>query len=380
MKDFKYSKEIEEKQIESIIKERKRKINKQQWVFTGILLVILCVIVLYVFNAVRYTEYDGYMRTDFNDIRAMEDLFLLETHVQEGDIVMPGDTLYSYVYLSNFDYQERMGQAPDIVVKGRDLRLQYNMERQDIELLQVRIKELKRQLEIEDHNISFGLTHNEHKLELEKELVETEEQLKVARRKLGVLWNTIKNVDKASDRIQTSVDGILLEEISDKEKIMKSGLLRYRIVADTAIVIKIDVPDLTTVFKKESIVQLQSLDLKKNNLSVVGYVPVSKMKQVNQNTHVEVIVNDEVAFNAQVKLLGARTEVIPEALRTKLSKDFMSVVVIFSINPDQTIPLWALVRDVPVTIRIDNFKKQEKHKPDYNQYNTSKGILNESLY
>lgn len=377
MKDFKYSKEIEEEQIESIIKERKRKINRQQWIFTVILFFILCVIALYVFNSIHYTDFDGYVRTDLNDIRAMEDVFVLETKVQEGQFVKPGDTLFSYVYLSNFYYQEALNESRELTV-GRDLRLQYNMARQDIEVLRVRINELKRQLAVENHNISFGLTHNEHKLKVEKELVETEEQLKVSRRKLGVLWKAMNDADQKV-REKTG-GGIAFSEIRKKDKILKSGLVRYQIVEDSAIVIKKCTPDLSIVFKEESIIQIQSMNLDKNNLSVVGYVPVNDMKHVNYNTHAKVIVNDDVSFNVQVQLLGARTEVIPEALRSNLSKDFISVVVIFSIAPDQTIPFWALVKNVPVTIRIDDFEKPERHRADYNLYNTTIGVLNETLH
>ena len=152
MKDFKYSTTQQEVEIESILKQRKRKIAKQQIIFSLILTCILAVVALYFVRKIVYTDFDGYIDTDFNDVRAMDDLFVMEVYKDIGDIVVPGDTLFSYVYLTNFKEQEYIGSEPDIISQNRHLWVQYNLARQDIDVLRVRITELKRQLVIENHN------------------------------------------------------------------------------------------------------------------------------------------------------------------------------------------------------------------------------------
>lgn len=380
MRNFRYDDSSDEMEIESILKKRKRKIAKQQVVFSCILAAILLVIAAYVGKKVLYTEFDGYLNTDYNDIRAADDIFLMKVYKDVGDLVVPGDTLFSYVYLSHFNNNENLNSESNIVSHNRDMRIQTSFARQDIEVLRVRIREIKRQLAVADHNISFGLADNEHKLELEKELAETEEQLKVQQRKLGVLYSEAKDLENQSDWLTGTGTGIpRFESVRNLEEMKGLGLLRYSIVTDSAVVTKISFPDYMTVFKKESIVQIQSLDLQKVNLGLVGYVPVDKMGKINRNTRAEIIVNDEISFSASVSILGTRTETIPEALRSKLSKDYMAVVVEFRVDPGQTIPFWVFVKHIPVTIRINNFGKHEKKTINYMYFNTSTGVILDSL-
>lgn len=379
MKDFKYTTAQKETEIESILKQRKRKIAKQQLVFTLILAGIVAVVVMYFARRIIYTDFDGYINTDFNDVRAMDDLFVMETYKEIGDIVVPGDTLFSYVYLTNFKEQEYIGSEPDIISQNRNLWIQYNLARQDVDVLRVRIAELRRQLAVEDHNISFGLNDNEYKLKLEKELAESEEELKGLQRKLRVLRQAAGETEEAVGN--SKVDGKILrfEHVRKKDMMKKGGLLRYSIAVDTSVVTKVWIPELVTVLKGENIIQTQSFDLHRNNLSVVGYIPVNQMHKINRNTQVEVIINDDISFSAHVNLLGTRTEVIPEALRSKLSKDYMAIVVNFSIDPDQILPFWALVKHVPVTIRVHNLRKEKKTKVDYIPFNTTSGVVIDSL-
>lgn len=379
MKNFKYSTTQQEVEIESILKQRKRKIAKQQIIFSLILTCILAVVALYFVRKIVYTDFDGYIDTDFNDVRAMDDLFVMEVYKDIGDIVVPGDTLFSYVYLTKFKEQEYIGSEPDIISQNRHLWVQYNLARQDIDVLRVRITELKRQLVIENHNISFGLNNNEYKLKLEKELAEAKEELKVLQRKLRVLKQAAGETETTVKNSTINGQILRFEHVRQKEMMKNSRLLRYSVAADTSVVTKIWIPELVTVLKGENIIQTQSFDLHRNNLSVVGYVPTDQMHKITRNTQVEVIINDDISFSAHVDLLGTRTEVIPEALRNKLSKDYMAIVVNFSVDPDQILPFWALVKHVPVTIRIHNFRKENKTRPDYIPFNTSYGVITDSL-
>lgn len=331
---------------------------------------------MYVGRKVMYTEFDGYMSTEYNDVRAMEDLFLVEVYKDVGNFVAPGDTLFSYVYLSNFSHEDFSVES-DVVVRDRDSRLQAAFLRQDMNVLRVRIQELKRQLASESHNISFGLSDNAHKLRVEKELAETEEQLKASGRKLAALHGAIGETDEMVTRLSGG-NIPRFESIRRKEEVMALGLLRYSIAVDSGIVTKVGAPDLMTVFKKETIIQTQSFNLNKNNLGVIGYVPVDKMDKINRNTQVEVVVNDDISFTAHVALLGARTEVIPEVLRSNLSRDYVAIAVNFKIDPGQIVPFWVFVKNVPVTVRINNFKNKNKHKskhPDYLWYDTDGTVI-----
>ena len=378
MREFSFSSEERQNDIESILKERKRKIATQQIVFTIILLCILVIIGLWIGKNIIYTEFDGYINADLNTLRHADDIYVLEVNKNVGDFIAPGDTLLSYVYSNIFYSHESTDSEPTVVVQNRNMRVDYGLARQDLEVLKVRIKELKKQLETEDHNIRFGLSDNLKKMKIEQELAEAEEQYNAQRRKLGVLWNALDQTKKAVQKTYNNNSGFLrVQDMRNVELMKELGLVRYSIAVDSGIVTKVYVPELTLVLRGEPIISLQSFDLHRNNLSVVTYVMPRDMKHINRNTKAEVFVNDDVSFNASVLMLGTRTEEIPGELRSTLSRDHTAVIVVMGVDTGQVIPFWTLVKNIPVRIRINNIesKMQEDEVTDYMMFHTTHGLI-----
>lgn len=378
MREFSFSSEERQNDIESILKERKRKIATQQIVFTVILLAILIIIGLWIGKNILYTEFDGYINADLNTLRHADDIYVLEVNKNVGDFIAPGDTLLSYVYSNIFYSHESTDSEPTVVVQNRNMRVDYGLARQDLEVLKVRIKELKKQLETEDHNIRFGLSDNLKKMKIEQELAEAEEQYNAQRRKLGVLWNALDQTKQAVQKTYNNNSGFLrVQDMRNVELMKELGLVRYSIAVDSGIVTKVYVPELTLVLRGEPIISLQSFDLHRNNLSVVTYVMPREMKHINRKTQAEVIVNDDVSFTASVLMLGTRTEEIPGELRSTLSRDHTAVIVVMGVDTGQVIPFWTLVKNIPVRIRINNIesKMQEDEVTDYMMFHTTHGLI-----
>ena len=378
MKEFSFSAEDRQNDIESILKERKRKIATQQIVFTLILLGILLIIGLWIGKKVLYTEFDGYINADLNTLRHADDIYVLEVNKNVGDFVVPGDTLFSYVYSHIFYSHESTDSEPAVVVQNRNMRVGYGLAVQDLEVLKVRVKELKKQLETENHNIRFGLSDNLKKMKIEQELAETEEQYNAQRRKLSVLWSALDQTKQAVQKAYNSESGFLrVQDMRNVELMKELNLVRYSIAVDSGIVTKVYVPELILVLRGEPIISLQSFDLHRNNLSVVTYVMPRDMKHINRNTRAEVIVNDDVSFTASVLMLGTRTEEIPGELRSTLSRDHTAVVVVMGVDTGQVIPFWTLVKNIPVRIRINNFesKMQKDDVTDYMMFHTTHGLI-----
>ena len=76
MKEFSFTSEDQQNDIESILKERKQKIATQQIVFTAILFCILVIVALWIGKKILYTEFDGYINTDLNTIRTADDVYI----------------------------------------------------------------------------------------------------------------------------------------------------------------------------------------------------------------------------------------------------------------------------------------------------------------
>jgi len=382
MRDFSFYRpeNDDSREIESIIRQRKQKIARQQLIYTIILIIIVLLICLWLYRKMVYAEFDGYVSLDITKFRSEEDIYFLRANVRVGDLVIPGDTLFSYAIAENFFNHTHNDYEPAIVARNRDIKVQYGLARQDMDVIKVRISELERQLSTEDHNIRFGLSDNHNKLRTEQELAEAREQYKALRRKLGVLWNAVSQSNKALSKLNNNGHGYLrIAHMYDYELLKKLGMVYYSVAVDSSIVTKKHVPASSLVLRGEPILELQSLRARDNNLVVVGYVMPDEMKYVNYHSQAEIIVNEDISYTGSVMMLGARTEEIPGELRNTLSRDHTASIVVFDIDPDQDIPYWSLTNGVPVRIRINKLKDRTPIEGDYIIYNTTTGVYPQTL-
>ncbi len=388
MKNFTYRSFEEKENLEEILKRRKRKINRQQIISVIILICLLGAVGLYIGHHIYYTQLDGYVSVDTNKVRTPFDIYLDSVYVKTGDLVSPGDTLYSYYMLDLLVDNANPDEEPPMVAISRNYKLQYETMRQQIEVLKVRIQELQKQIARETHDIALGLSSNSHKLDLERELKETEAKLRALEGELGALQQTREETKVTFERNRTQADGSLAPQIYDDARAASMRrAISYRLASDSALITDVKAPVHMIFFKEEEILTKQHLNLEANNLKVVAYVPVDKMSKVTNNSVAEVVVNSDVSFKASVSVLGTRTEMIPENLRSYFSKKNTAVIAILTIDKGQTLPLWALASGMPVQVRIKNYnwlnKESEEEKlkklhpngkPDYLWFRTGRGV------
>lgn len=384
MKNFTYRSLDERENIEEILKRRRRKINRQQIVSVLIFMVILGSLALYIAHHVYYTVLDGYVSVDTNRVRTPFDIYLDSVYVKTGDLVTPGDTLYSYYMLNMLIDNANPDEEPPMVAVSRNYKLQYETARQQIEVLKVRIEELKKQILTEAHNIALGLSSNSHKLDLERELSESEARLKALLAELAALKQTRDETKVVFARRRALSDSTLIPQIYDDARAAHMRrAISYRLASDSSLITDVKAPIHMIFFKEEEVLTKQHLNLEANNLKVVAYVPVDKMSRINNNSKAEIVVNDDVSFSARVSVLGTRTEMIPENLRSYFSKKNTAVIALFEIEEGQTLPLWSLASGMPVQVRIKNYRWFEneqdtvKTKPDYLWFTTGKGVMTE---
>lgn len=375
MKNFHFTTEHKQAEIEQILWQRKKKIAKQQLFFLTIFIFIVFVVILYCIKKVLYTEFDGYVVVHNVRFRASEDIFVHDIYKHNGDLIKPGDTIYSYVSLGWFHEIGDINSESEVVVKSRDLKLQYGLAYQNLAVIKTRLQEIKRQIDLEDHNIRFGLSDNVHKLNLEREYKETEEELKSQQRKLYVLQNAINESKNAVDRLNSvNNSGFSIQDVRNKKKMKELGMVHYTIAADSSLVTKNWISELSLVLRGEDILETQSFDLEKDNVYVMAYVTPKRAKYLNRGFKATIIVNNDVEYTATVVSMGARTEEIPEAYRNNLSKDHIAAIAVLRIDDKQEIPFWSLVNGMPVIIRFDNRDYKEVSPEEYLQLTTPRGL------
>lgn len=377
MKNFTYRSFEEKENIEAIIKQRKRKINRQQIISGIILALVLGSVGIYIAHHILYTELDGYVHVDANQVRTPFDIYLDSVYVNTGDIVVPGDTLYSYYMLDLLVQHANPNDEPTIVVNNRNYSLQYESTAAEISVLKVKIEELKKQISLESHNISFGLSQNSHKLDLERQLTEAIARLNALRHELAVLSNMRNQTNTFFSPGRLKADGTVRAQLYDDRGVsdMRQAI-SYRIAGDSSIITNVFAPDHMIFFEKEEILSKQHLNLEGNNLHIVAYVPIDKMRNITNNSRATVIVNDDIEYTAHVTILGMRTDLIPENLRSYFSKKNTAVIALLNLDAGQTIPFWSVASGLPVTVRIRNYRKwsEPDSKPDYLWFTSGVGI------
>lgn len=376
MRNFTYRSLDEKDNIEAVLKQRKKKVNRQQ-IIAGIIIFIICSIAtLYAINKTFYTEFDAYIHIDTNKVRAPYDIYLDSVYVKPGDVVHIGDTLYSYYVLDWLVLEINPNDEPSVLQNGRNLKLQYNDLMQRIQVLQVRISELHKQIAVESHNISFGLSDNSHKLDLERELRESEALLNALRSQLAEVSKLLNEVEfgpRGPNRSRKGGSQIYENPYSSTDIYS----IRYNISNKDGFISNVHAPIGMIFFEKEEIIDMQHLDLKDNNLCVVAYVPINLTSRIKDNMPAKVYVNDELSFQAHVVMTGVRSEDVPESLRSYFAKANKALIAILYIDEGQIIPFWSATAGLPVKVKIRNLLPWED-EPEVHRvmlYEVGKGLI-----
>ena len=376
MRNFTYRSLEEKDNIEAVLRQRRRKINRQQIIAAIIIFILVSLATLYVIDKSLYTEYDAYIHIEINKVRAPYDIYLDSVYVQPGDIVHIGDTLYSYYVLDWLVLEVNPNDEPSVLQNRRTLTLQHSDIAQKIKVLEVRIAELRKQIALESHNISFGLSDNSHKMDLERELKESEALLAALRAQLGVLGNLKHDAEygpRGPNRSRKGGSQIYENPYSSSD----AYDIRYNISNKNGFITDVQAPTGMIFFEKDNIIDMQHLNLKDNNLMVVAYVPVNLTSRIKDNMPATVYVNDKLSFNAHVVMNGVRSEDIPESLRSYFAKANKALIAILSIDDGQVIPFWSATSGLPVKVKIRNLFPWEKAPEAHRTmlYEVGKGLI-----
>lgn len=376
MRNFTYRSLDEKDNIEAVLRQRKKKINRQQ-IIAGIIIFIICSLAtLYAIDKSFYTEYDAYIHIDINKVRAPYDIYLDSVYVTPGDVVHVGDTLYSYYVLDWLVLEINPNDEPSVLQNSRNLRLQYNDILQKIHVLQVRISELRKQISLESHNISFGLSDNSHKMDLQRELRESEALLAALRSQLAEIAKLLHDAEfgpRGRNRARKGGTQIYENPYSKSD----AYAIRYNISNKDGFITNVQAPLGMVFFEKEDIIDMQHLDLKDNNLQIVAYVPVNLTSKIKDNMPAKVYVNDELSFQAHVLMTGVRSEDVPENLRSYFAKANKALIAILTIDEGQIIPFWSATAGLPVKVKIRNLFPWED-EPEVHRvmlYEVGKGLI-----
>ena len=351
MNNFSYNSQPQEQDINDFLNYQNKKLAKQQTVYAIIFVIILILMLLYAYRRVFYTYYDGYVNLEQNNMRAIDDLYILDIYKNVGDIVQPGDTLYSYILLDNLLGQFNVNTVPSIILDHANLKLRAALAKQELPVIQTKINELQKRLKSEQNDIFYGLTDNTKRMAIEAELNEYKEKLAELRNKIQIYESM---AGSSSRYIMNSGYGRNHLPYSPGDLYYERSVIQYCCAPEEAIVTDIKVAKNTVVFEKENVIDLQHTDYKASHIGVMAYIPAHQVKYINNQKQVDIIVNDDIVLKAHMSILGLRVEDIPKHLLSNFSHDIDAVIAYFLFDKDQYVPFWVLNNHLPVRIRVRN--------------------------
>ena len=351
MNNFSYNSQPQEQDINDFLNYQNKKLAKQQTVYAIVFVVILLLMLLYAYRRVFYTYYDGYVNLEQNNMRAIDDLYILDIYKNVGDIVQPGDTLYSYILLDNLLGQFNVNTVPSIILDHANLKLRAALAKQELPVIQTKINELQKRLKSEQNDIFYGLTDNTKRMAIEAELNEYKEKLSELRNKIQIYESM---AGSSSRYIMNSGYGRNHLPYSPGDLYYEHSVIQYCCAPEEAIVTDIKVAKNTIVFEKENVIDLQHTDYKASHIGIMAYIPAHQVKYINNQKQVDIIVNDDIVLKAHMSILGLRVEDIPKHLQSNFSHDIDAVIAYFLFDKDQYVPFWVLNNHLPVRVRVHN--------------------------
>lgn len=362
MNEFQYDSTPQEQAMADLLKSQSHRLARQQIIFALIFLLIIVLTAYYIITRMIWAIYDGYVTLDENHICAVDDIYVMKVNKEVGEVVHKGDTLYSYVLLSNIVNQYDPNIIPSAVKETHDMEVQAKLAREEIPVLRTRLAELKKQKASESSDIYYGLTNNTKRNQLDAEIAEVEEEIRKQMNKVTIYSQAKNTTYNFMSRRGAGMAGADMP-YSSNSSIYNHALIHYCCAPADAYVIKVNVSDKTLVFKSDEVLTIQHTDYAACHLGIITYVPSEKIKYMESPDDADVIVNKDLVLKAKLQMVGLRVEEIPKHLQSNFSHDANAVVAVFTFKPNQRVPAWVMSNKLPVRIRVNKISAMLDPKP-----------------
>lgn len=362
MNNFQFEKdENRQKDALDLLHSQKKKLARQQVIFASIFIVAIILLGLYILSRIIFVYYDGYIRLDTNHIRAIDDMYITEMKVNVGDSVQPGDTLFSYVLLSQVITHSDYTQEPVFITRTNDMRMQGNLAEQQLIVLRTQLAELQKQLRSESNDIYYGLTNNTKQNELKAQIEQVKAEIQETNNRVRIYLSRAGSNMAYAGRYGLFDRNQSLLPFSPGLYTYNDALIHYAVAPDKGFVTNVENPDRSLSFKGNDIVVVKYADPLKANLRVMAYVPVDQVRDLVNADTVDVVVDHNTIFKAHLVRLGLGVDQLPDYLVNNFTRDAMVIMAALAFEKGQDIPTWVLNNNLPVKIRINKVVLNLKH-------------------
>lgn len=352
MREFSYKETLNDEQ--NILVARKKKINRQKVVFITIFWCLIAVTSYYIYYNIRWVRFDGFMKTDNQQIALVDDVFLVDINVSVGDTVRAGDVLFTFMMtrglMESFNLNAFTGVEKEYLTSSKAIAEYEN----NLRSVEEQIVKIRTQVEQLRKQIFVGVSTEPEMNRLEDELLRLEAQKTLLGRNLVLEREHLALVFGKRDLAQHTrpPSSYSLHEL--KDMLVEKQMLYPYVAKFDGIVTDISKPVSVYCYKGDAVLEIQPLDYSLLNLHVMTIVRLSQLKYLKEGDDVEVLLGDNI-HHGTVELIGYAASEIPDHLRQPFEKNATALSARIHFNPGESLTFWEITNGLQVEVRKRRF-------------------------
>lgn len=350
MKDFTYKKTLDTQSI--IVSKQTKKKNKQQLLFTLFFVLLLTSAVGYWTYKSYIKSINGYIVSRYHDITLIDDAFVVNIYVKQGDMIKAGDTLFSYVLANVLNEANNPNVITDLEAERRTLTLKVAGLQSELNMLQASQDSLLPVIDELKRNIQLG--------------VATTDQLNP----LLLTWQDLKNRETnarhlltVNQQYQDETDLLIRETgnkrlpasytlsyLSKNEKIY-GRLLQYRIAVDDLYVIEMYALPSKLIYKKDPVMNVYTYaNPRKSDIHISALIDPTFLIELSEGDQVQIYLGTSYLGSGTFSLRSSYVKKVDAFKLSGFSENNEAVFVRVDFDDINALPLKYHVNNLPVVL------------------------------
>lgn len=351
MQKFSYKRPIDPQDV--IIEKPKKKINRQQRIFTSVFVILFGLVIWYFAKDLFVVSFDGNVISYHGESHVMDDIFLLDVKVEPGDIVNPGDTMLCFLYTNMLytamnstvfsDFQQKLF-ALNMSKKESLLELKTILEQK------IALQKLENRVA---RNITLGISTTGEKINYAIEIEKTKQKLSYTKQIIELYNNSIDSLNVAHGQYLKDV----LDPFEVTNQYMNNNMdrfgdmLQYLVAPEKILILAINKYPSNVVFKKDPIMLIYPIDEGAKRIHIEMIVKPRFLNEMQDGESVEIYFGGEYIGDGTIKINNTYMRSVRPIKLGQFSAEREGAIIRVNIDKPEELSLKYQIGGLPVKLR-----------------------------
>lgn len=350
MQNFSFKRKVEPQEV--LIETPKKKINRQQQLFTLFFLLVAISLIWYFAKDLFYATFEGNIISHHGENYLMNDAFLLDVTVESGDIVNAGDTMLYFMYTDMFysamspETLESYKQKISVLINAKkklilELRTVINQKNSLLALH----KEVRQ-------NILLGLStvgeEATYLIEIENIAQEINYMEKVIQLNTHSIDSIILEHENYMDNLLDPFENTSEYMLKNKSKF--GDMLQYLVAPEKTLILAINKYPGNIIFKEDPIMLIYPIDEGAKRIHIEMIVPPRFLNEMTNGDKVEIYFGKKYLDDGTIKINNTYMKKVNSVKLGHFSADQEGAIIRVNIDNPSKLSLKYQVSGLPVEL------------------------------